>query len=131
MLEKNYGLKVNGMYLVCLHPNNKTKKFMKIKIPVLEDEIKDLMSLKLKMVEEEYKEKLKKTIWDIVKPVKKKKKIKECCSCKTTTKKTRVYTVDPYLLGLEKYRYCNKCANIWLNNGYSTKNAYTKNLNRY
>ena len=132
MLEKNYGLKVNGMYLVCLHPNNKTKQFMKIKVPVLEDEIKDLMALKLKMVEEEKKKVAKKkTVWDVVKPVKKKKKIKECCACKTTTKKTKVYIVDQYLMGLEKYRYCKRCANIWLNNHYSTKNAYTKNLNRY
>jgi hypothetical protein len=133
MLEKNYGLKVNGMYLVCLHPNNKTKTFMKIKVPVLEEEIKDLMALKLKMVEEEKlkksEEKAKKkvekkeTIWDLLEPVKKKKKNKECYVCKKT-KGTKVYIVDQYLMGLEKYRYCKKCANIQLNNYYPKKGYY-------
>ena len=89
------------------------------------------MSLRLSMVEQEKKKASKKTVWDIIEPVKKKKKTKECWSCKTTTKKTRVYIVDQYLMGLEKYRYCKRCANIWLNNYYSTKNAYTKDLNKY
>lgn len=130
MLEKNYGKKVNGMYLVCLHPNNKTKNYMKFKVPTLKKEIDDLMDLRLSMVEQEKKKTSKKTVWDIIEPVEKKKKTKECWSCKTT-KKTRVYIVDPYLMGLEKYRYCKRCANIWLNNHYRTKNAYTKDLNKY
>ena len=50
MIEKNYGLKVNGMYLVCLHPNNKNKSFMKIKVPTLKKEIDDLMEYRLELV---------------------------------------------------------------------------------
>ena len=50
MLEKNYGLKVNGMYLVCLHPNNKNKSYMKIKVPTLDQEINDLMKYRLNML---------------------------------------------------------------------------------
>ena len=50
MIEKNYGKKVNSMYLVCLHPNNKNKSYQKIKVPDLKEEIKDLMELRLKIV---------------------------------------------------------------------------------
>ena len=51
MLEKNYGKRVNGMYLVCLHPNNSRKSFMKFKVPLLENEINDLMNLRRRMVQ--------------------------------------------------------------------------------
>tara|TARA_B100000575_G_scaffold293055_1_gene303250 strand:+ start:4319 stop:5110 length:792 start_codon:yes stop_codon:yes gene_type:complete len=50
MLEKNYGKKVNGMYLVCLHPNNNNKSYQKFKVPDLKDEIKDLMELRKRIV---------------------------------------------------------------------------------
>ena len=50
MIEKNYGKKVNSMYLVCLHPNNKNKSYQKFKVPDLKEEIKDLMELRLKIV---------------------------------------------------------------------------------
>ena len=50
MLEKNYGKKVNGMYLVCLHPNNNNKSYQKFKVPDLKEEIKELMELRLKIV---------------------------------------------------------------------------------
>jgi hypothetical protein len=52
MLEKNYGLKVNGMYLVCLHPNNKNKSYMKIKVPTLNKEIDDLMECRANMLKD-------------------------------------------------------------------------------
>ena len=52
MLEKNYGLKVNGMYLVCLHPNNKNKSYMKIKVPTLKKEIDDLMECRANMLKD-------------------------------------------------------------------------------
>lgn len=42
--------RVNGMYLICLHPNNKNKSYQKIKVPELKEEIKDLMELRLKIV---------------------------------------------------------------------------------
>ena len=50
LLEKNYGEKVVGMYLVCLHPNNANKSYIKIEVPDLGEEIKDLMSLRKTML---------------------------------------------------------------------------------
>jgi len=52
MLEKNYGLKVNGMYLVCLHPNNKNKSYLKYKVPTLKKEIDDLMEYRANMLKD-------------------------------------------------------------------------------
>ena len=51
MLEKNYGEKVVGMYLVCLHPNNQNKSYQRLKVSHLKQEIEDLMNLRKKMVE--------------------------------------------------------------------------------
>ena len=50
MLEKNYGEKIAGMFLVCLHPNNSNKSYIKIKVPDLSEEIKDLMALRKSMI---------------------------------------------------------------------------------
>ena len=50
LLEKNYGETVVGMYLVCLHPNNANKSYIKIEVPDLGDEIKDLMALRKSML---------------------------------------------------------------------------------
>lgn len=50
LLEKNYGKKVKGMYLVCLHPNNKNKSYQRIKVPDLQKEVKDLMELRKSML---------------------------------------------------------------------------------
>ena len=44
MLEKNYGNTIGGMYLVCLHPENKNKSYIKFAVPTLDTEIKDLFS---------------------------------------------------------------------------------------
>ena len=38
------------MYLVCLHPNNANKSYIKIEVPDLGDEIKDLMALRKSML---------------------------------------------------------------------------------
>ena len=53
LLEKNYNKVIKGMYLICLHPNNKNKNYLKYKVPVLKDEIKDLMKMRLEMVKKE------------------------------------------------------------------------------
>ena len=45
IIEKNYGKKVTAMYLVCLHPENKNNSFQRIKVPNLQDEVKELLSL--------------------------------------------------------------------------------------
>ena len=46
MIEKNYGKKVTNMYLVCLHPNNKNKSYLRYEVPNMSDEIIDLMKLR-------------------------------------------------------------------------------------
>lgn len=55
MLEKNYGEKVVGLYLVCLHPNNKNKSYIRLKVPDLSKEINDLMQLRKEMISEDKK----------------------------------------------------------------------------
>ena len=53
LLEKNYGKKIQGMYLICLHPENKNKSYQRIKVPNLQKEIKDLMELRKQMIAKE------------------------------------------------------------------------------
>ena len=50
ILEKNYGEKVVGMYLVCLHPNNKNKSYQRFEVAHLKEEINNLMELRKTMV---------------------------------------------------------------------------------
>ena len=45
ILEDKYGKKVTDMYLVCLHPSHKS--FLKIKVPHLKSEMKDLLALRV------------------------------------------------------------------------------------
>ena len=52
MLEKNYGEKVVGMYLVCLHPNNQNKSYQRLKVSHMKQEIDNLMALKKQMLED-------------------------------------------------------------------------------
>ena len=42
ILQKNYGKKVTGLFLVCLHPNQ--SNYQQIKVPFLDDEVKDLLA---------------------------------------------------------------------------------------
>ena len=51
ILEKNYGERVVGMYLVCLHPNNANKSYIRLEVPHLPSEMADLMALRKRMVE--------------------------------------------------------------------------------
>jgi len=44
ILEDKYGKKVTGMYLICLHPNNLNKSFIRLKVPHLKTEMDDLLS---------------------------------------------------------------------------------------
>ena len=50
MLEKNYGEKVVGLYLVCLHPDNRNGSYIRLKVPILTSEMEDLMALKKSML---------------------------------------------------------------------------------
>lgn len=43
LIEKNYGKKVNDLYLVCLHPTNPNKNYIKYRVNHLKDEMEDLM----------------------------------------------------------------------------------------
>ena len=52
LLEKNYGVKVKGMYLVCLHPNNENKSYQRIEVADLQKEVKDLFRLRKLMLKE-------------------------------------------------------------------------------
>lgn len=46
LIEKNYGKKVKEMYLVCLHPNNKNKNYLRIKVCDLGTEVNDLLQIR-------------------------------------------------------------------------------------
>lgn len=46
ILEDKYGKRVNGLYLVCLHPNNANKSFIRFKVPHLAMEMEDLLALR-------------------------------------------------------------------------------------
>lgn len=51
ILEAKYDKKVVGLYLVCLHPDNKNNNFQRIKVVDLQDEVKDLFDYRLKSLE--------------------------------------------------------------------------------
>ena len=42
ILQKNYGKTVEGLFLVCLHPNQ--KNYQQLKVPFLDDEISELLA---------------------------------------------------------------------------------------
>lgn len=47
ILEKKYDKKVVGLYLVCLHPNNKNNDFQRISVANMNEEVKDLFNYRL------------------------------------------------------------------------------------
>lgn len=51
ILEKNYGKKVKGLYLVCLHPSNKNGSYIRIPCADLQKEVKDLFELRKRELE--------------------------------------------------------------------------------
>jgi ATP-dependent exoDNAse (exonuclease V) beta subunit len=50
ILEKKYGKKISGLYLVCLHPNNMNKNYDRIEVPFLDSEIDNLFKLRLQQI---------------------------------------------------------------------------------
>lgn len=50
LLEKNYGVTIKEMYLVCLHPNNNNKSYQRIEVNDMKKEIEDLMDLRIQML---------------------------------------------------------------------------------
>merc|ERR1711871_1192929 len=43
ILERKYGKKVDGLFLVCLHPNNFNKNYQRIEVPHLKTEMDNLI----------------------------------------------------------------------------------------
>jgi len=39
IIERNYNLKVKDLYIVCLHPDNQNKSYLKFKVPDLKDKV--------------------------------------------------------------------------------------------
>lgn len=54
ILEEKYGKRVTDLFLVCLHPNNKNNSYIRIRVPVLSDEISELFSERRAEVVEKY-----------------------------------------------------------------------------
>jgi ATP-dependent exoDNAse (exonuclease V) beta subunit len=50
ILEAKYNRKVVGLYLVCLHPDNKNNDFQRIKVVDLQEEVKNLFEYRLKTI---------------------------------------------------------------------------------
>lgn len=44
---------VTGLYLVCMHPDNKYKTYQRIQVPVLEKEMAELVKYRLAEVEQQ------------------------------------------------------------------------------
>lgn len=51
ILESKYDKKVVGLYLVCLHPENKNQNFQRIKVVDLSEEVKDLFQYRADIVQ--------------------------------------------------------------------------------
>ena len=49
-LEKHYGLKISGLYLIILHPNN--KNYVRYQLNILEDEVQSMLDCRLEAVKE-------------------------------------------------------------------------------
>jgi len=50
ILESKYDKKISGMFLVCLHPDNKNNNYIRIKVADLSDEIKELFIYRKKQL---------------------------------------------------------------------------------
>ena len=48
ILEDKYGKKVEELYLVCLHPENKNKNYQRIKVVDLQEEVRGLFDMRKK-----------------------------------------------------------------------------------
>jgi ATP-dependent exoDNAse (exonuclease V) beta subunit len=51
ILEHKYDKKITGLFLVCIHPENTTKNYEKIEVPVLDKEIGDLFAYRKSQLE--------------------------------------------------------------------------------
>lgn len=53
ILEKNYGKKIVGMYLICLHPENPSKNYQRVKVHDLRKEVEELFEYRKREVMEQ------------------------------------------------------------------------------
>ena len=44
IIEEKYGKQVTDMYLVCLHPNNPNSNYLRLKVPDLQDKLKEVFN---------------------------------------------------------------------------------------
>lgn len=51
LLEKNYGIEISGLYLICLHPNNPNNSYIRIECKDMTNEIKCLFDYRRKMLQ--------------------------------------------------------------------------------
>jgi hypothetical protein len=54
ILEEKYGKKVTGLYLVCLHPDNVSRTYDRIEVPILENEMRDLLDVRKRELAEHH-----------------------------------------------------------------------------
>ena len=52
ILEEKYGKRVEGLFLVCLHPNNKNQSYLRIPCADLQSEVGELFEMRKKVVNE-------------------------------------------------------------------------------
>lgn len=52
IIERKYERVVTDLYLVCLHPENKNNSYLRIKLPILKQEINDLFEYRIKQIQE-------------------------------------------------------------------------------
>lgn len=52
ILERKYGKTVTALYLVCLHPENKNSSYLRIKVPMLPQEMNDLMAYRKQEIQQ-------------------------------------------------------------------------------
>lgn len=50
ILERNYNKKIKSMFLICLHPDNPNKSYIKMEVPNLQEEINELFEERKKQV---------------------------------------------------------------------------------
>lgn len=43
LLEKNYGMEIEGQAIIVLHPNNRGGRYMVYELPDLQDEVRELL----------------------------------------------------------------------------------------
>lgn len=53
ILERKYGKTVTALYLVCLHPENKNSSYLRIKVPMLPQEMNDLMTYRKQEIQQQ------------------------------------------------------------------------------